>query len=132
MGTELTPVDADKQRQDADRQVELFFQLMAGVYGREKMHREWPTEEDVQIRNALWRDDILKYSPIDLRGAIDNARKQQQNGVESFLWPNVGLILSGCQRHINASHKPIQKPEKHNRDDELARRKLDELHAMFK
>ena len=101
-----------------NRKLVMFFELLAGVYGAAKMDREWPTDKDRQIRNKLWESDITKYSIDELRGAIDNARKQMENAEESFLWPNVGLILSGCKRHANQSHRLFIPPPKGEKENE--------------
>ena len=88
-----------------DRKVSMFFELLQGVYGAAKIAREWPTEKDRQLRNQLWKDKICSYSIDELREAISNAQKQQSLAEKDFMWPNIGLILSGCKRHLNASHR---------------------------
>lgn len=85
---------------------ELFFSLLAGVYGAAKMNSQWPTDFDVEARNALWGDQISSLPLSALRMAIDNATKQQEMGEKEFMWPNIGLILSGCKRYGTAAHKP--------------------------
>lgn len=114
------------------RKVDFFFELLAGVYGRAKMHREWPTAEDVQIRNKLWEKEVEAYSEQELKGAIDNALIQQQNGFEEFMWPNVGLILSGCKRYSAASHREFIPPPKAEKVDKVDSRDFfDKLKGKF-
>ena len=78
--------------------VEFFFRLLRGLYGAGKMQNAWPTDLDMQLAQKLWEGDINKHSEEELRGAIDNAKKQIQLGEEEWSWPNIGLILSGAKK----------------------------------
>lgn len=84
---------------------DFFFELLNGVYGASKMSVTWPTDLDLQLAKKLWEDHINRHTEQELRGAITNAQNQIAKGEESFLWPNVGLILSGAKRCVNASHQ---------------------------
>ncbi len=78
--------------------VEFFFRLLRGLYGAAKMSTSWPTDLDMQLVQKLWENDINKHSEEELRGAIENAKKQMQNCEEEWQWPNIGLILSGAKK----------------------------------
>ena len=78
--------------------VEFFFRLLRGLYGAGKMQNAWPTDLDMQLAQKLWECDINKHSEEELRGAIDNAKKQIQLGEDEWSWPNIGLILSGAKK----------------------------------
>jgi hypothetical protein len=78
--------------------IDMFFQLLRGLYGASKMATAWPTDLDLQLAKKLWADQINKHTEQELRAAITNAQEQITKGEEEFSWPNVGLILSGTRR----------------------------------
>lgn len=111
-----------------NRKITMFFELLAGIYGAAKMEREWPTEKDIQVRDAMWSEEIIKYSIDDLKSALDNAKIQAQHGEADFLWPNIGLILSGCKRYGNASHRfYIAPPKGQKESEEVVQQKLADM-----
>lgn len=77
--------------------VEFFFRLLRGLYGNGKIQNAWPTDLDLQLAQKLWADDINRHTEQELRGAIDNAKKQIAKGEDDFGWPNIGVILSGAK-----------------------------------
>lgn len=87
------------------RKIDQFYRLLAGVYGSSKIQSQWPTELDLEASRQMWGQQISKHSPEELKAAIDNAQRQMVNGEDEWQWPNIGLILSGCKRYINASHQ---------------------------
>ena len=101
-----------------DRKITMFFELLTGVYGAAKMSREWPSKKDQQIRNKLWEAQICAHSIDELSGAILNAEEQQTLGNEKFNWPNVGIILSGCKRHLMPSHREYLPPVRGQKEKE--------------
>lgn len=87
------------------RKAELFFEMLRGVYGAAKFNAQWPTDEDRQAALILWGEQIDKLEPDELRSAINHAQRMSTMGDDEWQWPNIGLILSGTRRHLNASHR---------------------------
>lgn len=94
-----------QQITDSDRKVSMFFELLRSIYGASKYSQQWPTDLDLQAAKTVWKQEIEKYTPDELRAAINNALVQASNGEADWQWPNIGLILSGCKRYANASHR---------------------------
>ena len=119
-----------------NRKVTMFFELLKGIYGFQAIERQWPAPEDIQLRNKLWEQEIDKYTPEELKAAIKNAQKQMENQVKEFLWPNVGLILSGAKRHSCAAHRqflPAPKETKEQRQEsiEYGKNQIKKLRDIF-
>lgn len=119
-----------------NRKVTMFFELLKGIYGFQAIERQWPAPEDIQLRNKLWEQEINKYTPEELKAAIKNAQKQMENQVKEFLWPNVGLILSGAKRHSCAAHRhflPAPKETKEQRQEriEYGKNQIKKLRDIF-
>lgn len=79
------------------RKVKFFFELLRGQYGAGKMSTTWPTDKDLQLAIAQWRTEIEKHTEQELSGALTNARRMMATGDDEWMWPNIGLILSGAK-----------------------------------
>jgi len=75
----------------------MFFEMLAGQYGAGKMSAAWPTDLDMQLAKKLYSADIEKHSEQELSGALVNARRMMATGDDEWMWPNIGLILSGAK-----------------------------------
>ena len=85
--------------------VKFFFELLRGQYGAAKLNSQWPTPEDLQLAIAQWRPNIEKHTEQELSGALAHARRMMATGDDEWMWPNIGLILSGARRINHPSHK---------------------------
>lgn len=111
-----------------ETKLKLFFSMLAGTYGEAKIRGQWPTEFDEQTRNKIWEERICSLSLEELREAIDNATRQQEMGESEFMWPNIGLILSGSRRFNTASHRPhLPAPKGTKESESIVKECLDDM-----
>ena len=82
---------------------QYFFAKLKLVYGSSKFDAYWPTDTDVRLVKREWAESIGKLTRDEIDMAIENAKKQMHD--PDWSWPNIGLILSGARRHLNASHR---------------------------
>jgi len=101
---ELTQRTFDQSTVDA---VQYFFARIRTVYGVAKYNKTWPTEGDEKVAKREWAIQIGQYAKDEIDRGFAHTKTMIEKGSTDFMWPNVGLILSGCKRYLTASHKPV-------------------------
>jgi len=93
--------------------VDFFFQMLRGIYGASKVSTTWPTDLDMQLAKKLWQAEIERHSEAELRAAIDHAKRMIGNCEDEWMWPNIGVILTGARQHKNTPevHALLDAPE---------------------
>jgi hypothetical protein len=84
---------------------QYFFARVKTIYGALKFEKMWPTDIDLKAAKKEWATNIGKHTKEELDLALTNAKKMIENDEKDFIWPNIGLILSGAKRFLNASHR---------------------------
>ncbi len=113
-----------------------FFARLRTIWGAGKFNQQWPTDKDLQLSRREYAKQIGKYSQQEIDEALENAKKQKANGNPDFQWPDINIILSGCNRNLNASHReflPAPKETKEQRQEriEYGKNQIKKLRDIF-
>lgn len=97
----------------ASPKVDMFFNMLRGMYGAQKMSLTWPTDMDLQLAKAQWAQEIEKHTERELARAMELTRKllvtSKMQGEKMDDWPNVPVILANVVKE--QAYLPPPPPE---------------------
>jgi hypothetical protein len=87
-------------------QVDIFFSLLRATYGKSRYESQWPDETYEEAAKLMWAEKINKYGIAELKQALDHAVVMMSRGEKDWMWPNIGLILSGLGTKVMYTRHP--------------------------
>lgn len=103
----LIPIISSYGVLPVSQKVDVFFELLRGIYGQSLFESQWPDETHLQAAKVLWSEHIERHTEQELKDALDHAQKMIVKQEKGWTWPNVGLILSGAKRIGIPSHRML-------------------------
>ena len=82
-----------------------FFARLKTIWGAGRYNQQWPTDAEERFSKRDWAAQIIERTPEEIEWALDNAKIQMMEQNPDFKFPSPEAVLSGCKRHLNASHK---------------------------
>lgn len=104
--------------------VEIFFNMLRGVYGAQKVTMTWPTDKDLQVAKALHGKAIAKHSETELREAIDAALVRSKANDKDYMWPNIPAILGLCRKVSSSAHQLLLSPSDETPEEKAEKKQM--------
>ena len=102
-------------------QVDIFFSLLRATYGKSRYESQWPDETYEEAAKLMWAEKINKYGIAELKQALDHAVVMMSRGEKDWMWPNIGLILSGLGTKVMYAKHPSLTGREETPEEKAAR-----------